>query len=149
VLVTEASGGDVTGIPQVVGCTGFGEGDSGMEFIAPTAQVVVDAGQGISATATTTMGGLAGAAASNLSLNICYAGSNGILVADSNFLGSYPFQPIQVAAGTSLPISITRSFSPVILQPDTYTVGLCGCIHTTTDAWSIDWSVLTVSVIAE
>jgi hypothetical protein len=124
-----------------------------MAFIAPTAQVVIDAGQGLVAHATTTMGGAGGNAASNLSLNICYAGSDGLLVSDSNFLGSDGVQPISVAAGTSLPISLTRSFSSLVLGetggPDTYEVGLCGCIHTATDAWEIDWSVLTVSVVQE
>jgi hypothetical protein len=148
-VITEASGGDVTGIPKDPGCLGQGVGDSGMLFIAPTAQVIVDAGQGISATATTSMGGFGGAAASNLSLNICYAGSDGLVVTDPNFLGSYGIQPISVAAGMSLPISLTRSFSSLVIPPDTYTVGLCGCIHTNTDEWSIDWSVLTVSVVRE
>lgn len=147
--ITEASGGDVTGIPQDPGCVGFGVGDSGMLFIAPTAQVVVEAGQGISATATTSMGGFGGAAASNLSLNICYAGSDGLVVSDGNFLGSPGVQPISVAAGMSLPISVTRSFSSLIVPPDTYTVGLCGCVHTNVDEWAIDWSVLTVSVVRD
>jgi hypothetical protein len=148
-VMTEASGGDVTGIPQDPGCLGHGVGDSGMLFIAPTAQVVVDAGQGLSATATTSMGGFGGAAASNLSLNICYAGSDGLVVSDPNFLGSYGTQPLSVAAGTSLPVSLTRSFSSLIVPPDTYTVGLCGCVHTNADEWAIDWSVLTVSVVRE
>jgi hypothetical protein len=151
--VTEASGGDILGIPQDEACVGTGVGDSGMAFIAPTAQVEVLPGQGIVANATTTLGGLAGAAASNLSINVCYRTlPDGLLVSDGNFLGSFGFQPISVAAGTSLPISLTRSYSSLVLgtaEAAVYEVGLCGCTHTLTDEWSIDWSVLTVSVVAE
>jgi collagen triple helix repeat protein len=148
-LTVESSGGDLLGIPNDPSCIGTGTGDSGMEFIAPTALVMVGPSQGLVATATTTLGGLGGVAASNLSLNVCYAGSNGLVVSDGNFLGSFGSQPISVAAGTSPPMSITRSFSSFIVPPDTYTVGLCGCVHTLTDTWSIDWSVVTVSVVQE
>jgi hypothetical protein len=149
VLMTEASGGDETGIPNDTTCAGTGIGDSGMLFIAPTAQVQVASGQAVLASATTSLGGLAGAAASNLSVNVCYAGSDGAIVSDGNFLGSFPGQPLSVGAGTSLPLSLTRSFSSLVLPPDAYTVGLCGCVHTLADQWSIDWSVLTVTVVAE
>jgi len=149
VLVAEASGGDVTGIPNDTTCAGTGIGNSGMLFIAPTAQVQVGAGQALLASATTSLGGLAGAAASNLSVNVCYAGSDGVVVSDGNFLGSFPGQPLSVGTGTALPLSLTRSFSSLVLAPDAYTVGLCGCIHTLTDQWSIDWSVITVTVVAE
>ena len=147
--MTEASGGDETGIPASTTCSGSGIGNSGMAFIAPTAQVLVGPGQGLLATATTSLGGLGGVAASALSVNVCYAGSDGVVVSDGNFLGSFPGQPLSVAAGTALPLSLTRSFSSLVLAPDAYTVGLCGCIHTLTDQWSIDWSVLTVTVVAE
>jgi hypothetical protein len=152
--MTEASGGDEVGIPQNDACDGSGAGDSGMEFIAPTAQVLVMPGQGVVANATTSLGGLGGAAASNLSINVCYrAAGDGLLVSDGNYLGSFGVQPISVAAGTSLPLSLTRSYSGLVLNVpplgDSYEVGLCGCIHTLTDEWSIDWSVLTVSVVTE
>jgi hypothetical protein len=146
VSFTEASGGDLLGIPQNPACLGTGTGTSGMQFIAPTAQVVVGPAQGLIAAATTSMGGLGGVAASNLSLNVCYQGTDGLLVSDGNFLGSIGAQPLSVAAGTSLPLSLTRSFSSLVIGPDTYTVGLCGCVTTTTDNWAIDWSVLTVTV---
>jgi len=87
--------------------------------------------------------------ASNLSINLCYQGTDGQLVSDGNFLGSIGAQPLSVAAGTSLPISLTRSYSSLVLAPDTYTVGLCGCITTVTDDWAIDWSVLTVTVVLD
>jgi hypothetical protein len=155
--MTEASGGSAGGVPQNETCAGSGTGDSGMDFIAPTAQVAVLPGQGIVASATTGLGGLGGAAASNLSLNVCYRevtdAGPGLLVSDGNFLGSFGVQPISVGAGTSLPMSLTRSFSGLVLNVPVdgvaYEVGLCGCVHTLTDQWSIDWSALTVSVVSE
>jgi hypothetical protein len=143
----EASGFPTGPIPQNPACQGTGLGDSGMEFIAPTVQVVVEPGQGLLAHATTALGGAGGGAAANLSLNICWTGSDGQVFSDSNFLGDGG-QRLSIAAGTSLPISLTRSFSSLVVAPDTYEVGLCGCIHTTTDAWTVEYSVLTVSVVS-
>jgi hypothetical protein len=45
---------------------------------------VVGPGQGLIASATTSMGGLGGVAASNLSLNVCYAGTDGLVVSDGS-----------------------------------------------------------------
>jgi hypothetical protein len=123
-----------TAFANPVGCDGV----IGMAFFgARVTNVVVGANQVVTATGTLDVGSGAGAIA-GLHLDICRQGTIGGVVADGNWFG-----PLRLAANTSLPYTLSRSFDTV--TPGTYTIGLCGCVAGA-DAWLSDFSVLNVQV---
>jgi hypothetical protein len=139
--VTAATGDASTAtIPSAPGVC---NGQAGLDFFGVTASVVLGANQSLTISGTADLG--AGVQpVGNLSLNLCYLGTTGSISAltDANNFGNVG-SFLALPAGTFMPFTLTRSFTG--LPPDTYLVGLCGCIDGV-DAWVTDWSWINVQV---
>ena len=146
-------------VPRAVPTTPSCDGVKGMIFMAGHADVALDAGQRIIATAVIDLAG-PGVRAENLTLDICYqevdqAGTPaGDFHAPGQFLGDTDGgQPLQVEAGTRMPITLTRSLdeAPALaVAANMYRVGLCGCVDAVTannNDWVANFSWLTVQVV--
>jgi len=138
--VTAATGDASTAtIPSAPGVC---NGQAGLDFFGVTASVVLGTNQALTISGTANLG--AGAQpVDNLSLSLCYLGTTGSISAltDTNF--GFPGLFLALPAGAFMPFTLTRSFTG--LPPDTYQVGLCGCIDGT-DPWITDWSWINVQV---
>jgi hypothetical protein len=143
---------DVTnGLPRPP--AGTCDGQNGVGFVAnapapnrPTVTVTLAANQMITASSTVNLG--AGISpVTHLTLNLCHQLAGGTISAatDNDYLG-YPGAWLTLPAGTSMPFSITRSFTG--LAPGTYEIGLCGCVDGT-DAWVSDYAWLSVQVFQQ
>ena len=108
-----------------------------MAFFGATATVTVTGANQVVAVSGTTDLGSSGPA-TGLHLDLCYQGSGTGFVAEGLWFG-----PLTSAGGSRMPYSLTRSFQP---QPDTYTVGLCGCIAGS-DPWLADFSTVSVELL--
>jgi hypothetical protein len=152
--VTAVNGG-IAASPQC-------DGNIGMAFFGATATVKLLAAQAMTVTVTADLG-TGAAPASNLTLNICYQGTTGGLSAltDPWFLGNTAGAPLSLPANTAIPFTLTRSFATTgtpqppppnspeaLIPPDTYVVGMCGCIAGT-DTWLSDVSWLSVTVMQQ
>jgi hypothetical protein len=155
--VTQGGFGLITKVPRVDPQVPACDGALGMEFFNAgwTADVALAAGQVINASATIDLGGASGAAASNLTLDLCYQivhtdQTVGVLVAQGLFIGDPEGgAPLQVPANSRAPISLVRTLTPLpsALGPtDKYRVGVCGCVDGT-DSWAPGFGWLSVQVV--
>jgi hypothetical protein len=148
VALVQISGGTSPIVKQPAGaCTG----DLGMEFFGVTTDVTLAENQVLAVTATADLG--AGAlAVSNLTLNVCTQGADGIVVSDTEYIGYIGVSPLSVAAGTFVPFTIARTWlaglGPFDVPPGDLRVGLCGCVDGDgpENEWLVDWNWLTVQV---
>jgi hypothetical protein len=148
VALVQISGGTSPIVKQPAGaCTG----DLGMEFFGVTTDVTLAENQVLAVTATADLG--AGAlAVSNLTLNVCTQGADGIVVSDTEYIGYIGVSPLSVAAGTFVPFTISRTWlaglGPFDVPPGDLRVGLCGCVDGDgpENEWLVDWNWLTVQV---
>ena len=125
--------------------TGAGFGFFGGAGGVRVSNLALGANQLVSVTGAADLGGAA--SVSNLLLDICYQSATTGFVADGKSFGT-PTTPLSLPGGARLPFQLSKTLSlPASDAGDSYTVGLCGCINSTTDLWTSDFSWLNVQVI--